>query len=92
MSVTIPFMITHECDHPLYDYPLLCPQFIDDTVMLSDTSAHAWIQPFECYQNGHSVWQTLVEHPDGGGQKEYPQSPTWLKKGKEAVTRGMLMP
>ena len=69
------FQTTREQE--LYSYPLNGPFFREDNKafyrLLSDRARDqpaTWIQPFQASQNGRAAWLALVDHYDGGGQKE----------------------
>ena len=69
------FQTTREQE--LYSYPLNGPFFREDNKavyrLLSDRvrdQPATWIQPFQASQNGRAAWLALVDHYDGGGQKE----------------------
>lgn len=64
-------------EQELYSYPLNGPFFckINKVVyrLLSDRvkdQPATWIQPYQASQNGRAAWLALVEHYNGGGQKE----------------------
>lgn len=67
-----------ERDRALYSYPLNGRHFNLDNMtayrLLSDlvngTSGYTWISAFDRAQNGREAWLTLVEHYEGGGQRE----------------------
>ena len=74
----VPLATLPERERALYDYPLTGRHFNDDNKtffrlladLLSNTTAYPWIQPYERSQNGRAAWLALVEHYDGGAQKE----------------------
>ena len=64
-------------EQELYSYPLGGPYFKEDNKevfrLLSDLvkdQPATWIQPFQSSQDGRRAWMALVDHFDGGGQKE----------------------
>lgn len=65
-------------DRSLYSYPLQGRHFNMDNMtayrLLSDlvngTSGYTWISNFDRAQDGRAAWQALVEHYEGGGQRE----------------------
>ena len=64
-------------EQELYSYPLGGPYFREDNKevfrLLSDLvkdQPATWIQPFQASQDGRRAWLALVNHFDGGGQKE----------------------
>jgi hypothetical protein len=67
-----------ERDRALYTYPLHGRHFSLDNMtayrLLSDlvngTSGYTWISEFDRAQNGRAAWFALVEHYEGGGQRE----------------------
>ena len=67
-----------ECDKTLYAYPLTGRHFQYDNMqvyrLLSDlvcgTSGFTWISDYDRTQNGRAAWKALVEHYEGGVQKE----------------------
>lgn len=67
-----------ERDRALYSYPLNGRHFNLDNMtayrLLSDlvngTSGYTWISSFDRAQNGRAAWLALVEHYEGGGQRE----------------------
>lgn len=71
-----PGLIAREQD--MYQYALQGHHFNQDNMtvyhLLSDlvtgTSGYPWIQEFHCSQNGQGAWQALVNHYEGGGQRE----------------------
>ena len=67
-----------ERDRALYAYPLNGRHYNLDNMttyrLLSDlvngTSGYTWISNFDRAQNGRAAWLALVEHYEGGGQRE----------------------
>lgn len=67
-----------ERDRALYSYPLQGRHYSLDNMtayrLLSDlvngTSGYTWISEFDRAQNGRAAWLALVEHYEGGGQRE----------------------
>lgn len=67
-----------ERDRALYSYPLRGRHFNLDNMtayrLLSDlvngTSGYTWISNFDRAQDGRAAWLALVEHYEGGGQRE----------------------
>ena len=65
-------------DQVLYNYPLVGHHFQEDNMMvyrplsdlISGTTGFVWVQPFDWVQNGRDTWLALLEHYEGGGQKE----------------------
>jgi hypothetical protein len=74
----IPLQDMTERDRRLYSYPLQGRHFSLDNMtayrLLSDlvngTSGYTWISDFDRAQNGRAAWLALVEHYEGGGQRE----------------------
>jgi hypothetical protein len=74
----IPVEEMSERDRVLYSFPLTGRHFNLDNMtayrLLSDlvhgTSGYTWISSFDRPQNGRAAWLALVEHYEGGGQKE----------------------
>lgn len=67
-----------ERDRALYQYPLVGRQYKIDNMttyrllsdLVSGTSGYTWIAPHDRAQDGRAAWMALVEHYEGGGQKE----------------------
>ena len=65
-------------DQVLYNYPLAGCHFQEDNMMvysllsdlISGKTGFVWVQPFNQAQNGRAAWLALLEHYEGGGQKE----------------------
>ena len=64
-------------EQELYSYPLGGPYYKEDNKevfrLLSDLvkdQPATWIQPYQASQDGRRAWLALVDHFDGGGQKE----------------------
>ena len=65
-------------DQALYNYSLAGCHFQEDNMMvycllsdlISGTTGFVWVQPFDRAQNGRAAWLALLEHYEGGGQKE----------------------
>ena len=66
------------CDQVHYNYPLTGRHFQEDNMMvycllsdlISGTTGFIWVQPFNRAQNGRAAWLALLDHYEGGGQKE----------------------
>ena len=62
----------------LYNYPLGGRHFQEDNMtvycllsdLISGTTGFVWVQPFDRAQNGRAAWLALLEHYEGGDQKE----------------------
>ena len=67
-----------ERQRALYSYPLRGRHFnLDNQLvfrllsdLVSDTNGYTWIANFEQGQDGRAAWMALVEHFEGGGQRE----------------------
>jgi hypothetical protein len=67
-----------ERDRALYSYPLNGRHFTLDNMttyrLLSDlvngTSGYTWISNYDRAQDGRAAWLALIEHYEGGGQRE----------------------
>ena len=73
-----PLAEMNERDRALYSFPLHGRHFTLDNMtayrLLSDlvngTSGYTWISAYDRAQNGRAAWLALVEHYEGGGQRE----------------------
>ena len=67
-----------ERDRALYEYPLTGRQYKIDNMttyrllsdLVSGTGGYTWIADFDRAQDGRAAWMALVEHYEGGGQRE----------------------
>ena len=70
-------------ERALYQFPLNGRHFIDDnnTVyrllcdLLIATPGYVWVEQYDQSQNGRDAWMALVEHYEGGGQREKRKCP-----------------
>ena len=74
----MPIEEMNERDRALYGYPLQGRHYNLDNMttyrllsdLVSGTSGYTWISDFDRAQNGREAWLALVEHYEGGGQRE----------------------
>ena len=65
-------------ERALYQFPLNGRHFVDDDNtmyrllcdLLIGTPGYVWVEQYDWSQNGRDAWMALVEHYEGGGQRE----------------------